>query len=205
MEVLNSVSNTFGTVSRAFSYEEFVSFTAHLVESGKTTGPDQSPEMLEYTKLNLQRMRRWEKTFKADEALAVQIKNAAPQIWWVITEPWCGDSAQIITQLAAIAQASEGAITLKIILRDENLSVMDQYLTNNSRSVPKLVSVNESGEELFNWGPRPEKAQYIVTNWKKKPEGKTYDELKTEIHLWYTKDKGQSLQREIAEKLQLVF
>lgn len=81
-----------------------------------------------------------------------------PQVWMVLTEPWCGDSAFLLPVIAEAAQLNDD-VTLRILLRDDNLDVMDQYLTDGSRSIPKLVVFTEDGDELFEWGPRPEGAR----------------------------------------------
>jgi hypothetical protein len=81
-----------------------------------------------------------------------------PQLWMVLTEPWCGDSAFLLPVIAEAAALSD-EVTLRILLRDENLDVMDQYLTDGSRSIPKLVAFAEDGTERFVWGPRPEGAR----------------------------------------------
>jgi len=81
-----------------------------------------------------------------------------PQLWMVLTEPWCGDSAFLLPIIAEAAALSE-QIRLRILLRDNNLDVMDRYLTDGSRSIPKLVSFSEEGDERFTWGPRPEGAR----------------------------------------------
>jgi len=81
----------------------------------------------------------------------------APQLWMVLTEPWCGDSAFLLPVIAEAAQLTDD-VTLRILLRDDNLDVMDQYLTDGSRSIPKMAAFSDDGEELFTWGPRPEGA-----------------------------------------------
>jgi len=82
----------------------------------------------------------------------------APQLWMVLTEPWCGDSAFLLPVIAEAADLSDN-VTLRILLRDDNLDVMDQYLTDGSRSIPKMAAFTDGGEELFVWGPRPEGAR----------------------------------------------
>jgi hypothetical protein len=81
----------------------------------------------------------------------------APQRWMVLTEPWCGDSAFLLPVIAEAAALTD-AVTLRILLRDDNLDLMDQYLTDGSRSIPKLVAFGDDGTERFTWGPRPEGA-----------------------------------------------
>lgn len=186
--------NPFAASVRSFTYPEFVQLTEDLVAAGRTTGPDQSEEMVHYTRLNLHRMRRWNKTFHPDEELINRLRGSG-QSWWAITEPWCGDSAQSLPVLGIIAQAS--GIPFRIVLRDENTGIMDRYLTNGSRSIPILVAFDAEGDELFRWGARPAAAQKIVADWKHARGDKSYEDLKEEIHLWYARDKGQSLQQEL--------
>ncbi len=172
-----------------------------LVAEGKTTGPDQSESLIFYTKLNLQRMQRWDKVFQLNEALAASVRKIQPQIWWVINEAWCGDAAQCLPMIRKMETASAGNIEIRIILRDDNPGIMDQYLTGTSRSIPKLISLDKEGKELFTWGPRPKFAQQMMMDWKANNNGKTIDEIEREIHLWYPKDKGHSLQEEFFEIL----
>ncbi|MGN6568548.1 MAG: thioredoxin family protein [Flavipsychrobacter sp.] len=190
------MTNLFEAVHKSYSYAEFMQLMELLVAEGKTSGINQTESLIFYTKLNLQRMRRWEKTFHLHEALNTKLKIVKPQTWWLITEAWCGDSAQTLSGMQKMVDASGGNITLKVIMRDENLSIMDQYLTNGTRSIPILVSMDMQGNELFRWGPRPAPAQKIIMDWKANPAGRTYDEIEKELHTWYAQDRGETLQQE---------
>ncbi|MBS1589615.1 MAG: thioredoxin family protein [Bacteroidetes bacterium] len=192
--------NQFSLSQNILTYHQYLILTETLLAEGKTTGSDQSAEMLEYTRLNLHRMRRWDKTLQLLPEIVALAQTQEKQDWWVITEPWCGDSAQILPFINAIALASNGKIELKIILRDEHPDLMDQYLTNGTRGIPKLVAFSAKGEPLFVWGPRPAETQQMVLNLKQQPDY-SYDKLKTEIHLWYSKNKGIALQAEFKEIL----
>lgn len=196
--------NIFQSAITIYSYDTYRTLMENLVANGKTSGKDQSAALIEYTKLNLQRMNRWEKTFSVSESFKAEIGHTMKQTWWLITEAWCGDSAQILTVLARIVSASNGKIGLNIILRDENPVIMERYLTNGSRSVPKLIAVDENGNELFTWGPRPKTAQQMVSDWKNNPAGKSYEDLKKDLHLWYAKNKGEEVQQEIIVQLNML-
>jgi len=171
-----------------------------LLAANKTTGANQSEEYLFYAKLNLQRMHRWNKTFVLPETTRKIMQQQPAQGWWVITEGWCGDSAQNLPVIARIAEA--GNIPLKIVLRDDNPQIMDQYLTGTSKSIPILAAFDVSGSLLFRWGPRPEAAQTLLTAWKKEPEPRPFEDFEKEMHTWYTQDKGRSVQKEILHLLQ---
>jgi hypothetical protein len=152
-------------------------------------------KLFEYTKLNFQRSSRINKTYNVSSNLCETMKKISKnQLWMVITEDWCGDSAQNLPYIAKISECNL-KIDLRILLRDHNLDIMDLYLTNNKlRSIPKLVAFDEVGNELFQWGSRPKEAQDLVTRLKE--EGKTHDEFIEQLHLWYGKNRGKSLESE---------
>ncbi len=195
--------NIFQTAKNTYSYETFVAPTEKLLSEGKATGNHQSDSYLHYTRLNLQRMKRWEKTFDLQDNVARAMKEIQPQQWWLITEGWCGDSAQNLPALKKMVDASEGRITLHIVLRDENPDIMDQYLTNGtSRSIPILAAFDMKNNFLFRWGPRPKAAQALLYAWKNNPDPPSHDDFEKEMHTWYAKNKGIDIQDEIMQLLQ---
>lgn len=148
-------------------------------------------------KINFQRTKRIEKSYNVNNELCELIKKInQAQLWLILSEHWCGDSAQIVPYLAKIASCNN-LIDLKILERDKNLDIMDLYLTNGTRSIPKLIAFDEFGNELFNWGPRPKPAQELII--KAKSEGKPKEEFLEELHLWYAKDQGKSIENEFIE------
>ncbi|WP_156288541.1 thioredoxin family protein [Oceanobacillus salinisoli] len=79
----------------------------------------------------------------------------------VLTEDWCGDAMLNIPILLKIAE--KAGMEVRMLLRDENLELMDQYLTNGkSRSIPIFIFVDEQGNEVAKWGPRAKKVQECV-------------------------------------------
>jgi hypothetical protein len=193
--------SNFQSVSKFYSYDAFMRLMEELVAQEKTTG-NQPPVFVYYTKLNLQRMQRWNKTFQLNAQVARVVQAVQPQIWWVINEAWCGDAAQILPGMAKMAEAANGHIDLRIIMRDDNATIMDKYLTNGSRSIPKLVATDDAGNDLFDWGPRPAFAQKMMMDRKANKNGETLEVKEKELHLWYAKDKGQSTQQELLQILQ---
>lgn len=199
----NIMNSIFETAKRSFNYPEFTMLLENLMKEGKTTGNNQREEYLFYTRLNLQRMKRWDKTFSLRKDVLEKINTVQPQDWWVITEGWCGDSAQNLPAIEKMARASAGKINLHIILRDENPQIMDQYLTNGtSRSIPIIVAFDQQGNQLFRWGPRPADAQALLMAWKSNPTSSTFEQFEKEMHTWYAKDKGNAVQDEILQLLQ---
>ena len=181
-----------------FSYSQFVEFTEQLVLENRTSGANQSEDYLSYTRMCLQRMVRWNKTSKVSEELKqllLQVNQS--QVWLIITEAWCGDGAQSIPYLAKLADLNP-LIMLKIVLRDEYPDLMDAYLTNGARSIPKLVAMTADLQvELFTWGPKPKYLLDRHAAFKQNSEGLTYPEYLEEIHLWYAKNKHKDLESEI--------
>ena len=161
-----------------------------LMAVGKTTGADHSDEIIAYTKMNIVRMNRWDKTTKLNDVLLALLSKAPKQKWLVISEAWCGDAAQNLPVLQKMADAS-AHINLEIILRDENLDIMDDYLTNGGRSIPKLIAMDENNEVIFTWGPRPQLMQEKVIELKK--AGLEYAEV---VHKMYATDRTNALQSE---------
>ncbi len=193
------MSNIFDQVSVSFSYQEFKDTETENLNI-PITGNETRDNYKSYSVMNLKRMNRVEKTFNISESLQNQLDNLKEhQTWWVITEMWCGDSAQNLPAIAKIAEASKGKINLKIILRDDYLEIMDNYLTNGGRSIPKLIAFNEQKEELFQWGPRPQEAQKLMTEWKENPGEKTQEEMINEMHVWYPKNNGAALTQEFIQ------
>lgn len=188
--------------SSAMSYDEYRQKIADLHSDNKTTGINQSDVLLEYSKLNEHRMKRIEKTIKLlPEAKSFLSDLEEKVTWLVITEAWCGDAAQSVPVLHALAEQSE-KVELKIILRDEHQEIMELFLTNGSKSIPKLVCLDKSGKELFTWGPRPAELQKMVVEYKQRPEPKEpYEEFVIKLQKWYARDKTESVQKEIIERM----
>lgn len=188
-------------IEKSISYKEYINQIEELVNNNKTSGENQSIELLEYTKLNLRRMNRLNKTNVLNEEIDAVLKECkTPMIWLVLTEAWCGDAAQNIPYINLLADSSE-KIELKLLYRDENLELMDAFLTNGGRSIPKLIALNKETNELIgSWGPRPQAAQERMKVLSQSPELKKEDII-TEIQLWYARDKNQSIEKEFLKLL----
>ncbi|PWJ59935.1 thioredoxin-like protein [Dyadobacter jejuensis] len=183
-------------VSQAYSYIDYVAIMERVVKAGLTTGPVQSEELSHYTRLNLSRMQRIYKTTKLQPELVEAIKEIKePQTWFVLTEAWCGDAAQNIPVLALLAEQNP-LVELKLLLRDEHLELMDQYLTHGGRSIPKLIAVDAENNELFTWGPRPQGTQELFMAYKADP-AMGHAAFAEQIQRWYIADKSMSLQAEL--------
>jgi hypothetical protein len=191
------------SLKKTISYIDYKALVSNLLAEGKSTGPEQSEDLTNYSLLNDRRMKRLDKTIKISEETIQEFKKvSAPQTWLVITEGWCGDAAQNIPVLNKIATAVDH-IDLKVVLRDENLELMDLFLTNGGRSIPKLIALDKDNNVIDSWGPRPSVATKMVADYKEK-NGALDPEFKQDLQVWYNKDKGRSVQEDfvsIATKL----
>ena len=155
-------------IAKGISYQDYRLLMDNLSSEGKATGQEVSKEMIDYTLLNQRRMKRLDKTLKINEDSAEKIKGYDQKnvTWLVLTESWCGDAAQTLPMINKVAALNDN-ITLKIILRDENLDIMNRFLIHGAMSIPKLVMVdNISGEVLGEWGSRPKTLEQMVIDFK---------------------------------------
>lgn len=189
-------------LAQAIDYQAYRKMIADLLILGKTTGPNQSQELTDYTKINVQRMNRWDKTAVINEDLRIITQNLEGKwLWLVLTEGWCGDAAQNIPIIVKIAELNSN-IELKFLLRDENLDLMNQYLTNGGKAIPKLIILKQNSlEEINTWGPRPKVIQDWVVAERKKPNF-DYKFITETVHKWYAKNKAQDIQNEFLEIIQ---
>ena len=192
------MSNQFwqdGRPQNGLTWEEF---QEHF-EIEAHTPPDESPNpgQTRYSPLNWKRSERVEKTYKmSDEARSAMLAITTPQLWMVITEGWCGDSAQSFPIIHRLANVNP-LVEIRVILRDENLDILDAYLTDGKRGIPKLVAFNRDGEELFTWGPRPREAAELFRDGL--AEGTPKSQVYEKLHLWYARDRGKAIEREFTE------
>ena len=180
-------------LQKAISYSSYRILISDLIASGKSSGPIQSEDLLNFSKLNDRRMTRLDKTIQLRQETLLTVKKIdKPITWLVLSEGWCGDAAQTLPVINKIANESD-LITLKIIFRDEHEELMNYFLTNGGKSIPKLLVLNSENEVLNTWGPRPDKATKMVQDYKNK-HGQLDATFKQELQVWYNKDKGVNIQ-----------
>ena len=177
-------------LQEALSYKDYRSFVDQLATSGDTTGETKSESLIGYTQLNSRRMKRWDKTLKFSEDQIARIRAFDGQVLWlVITESWCGDAAPSIPVMHKMAGLNPG-ITLCVVMRDEHPELMDHFLTDGARAIPKLIMLDQSTLEVLGiWGSRPNTAAQMVKAFKAK-NGQLTQEFKEQLQVWYNKDKG---------------
>jgi hypothetical protein len=191
------------SLPKSSAYKVYRDKVHELAIDGRTTGETQSKSLIEYTQLNDRRMRRWDKTLKIPAEIQQRIQQLDRSLLFlVLTESWCGDASPSLPVINKITELNSN-IELRIVLRDENLELMNQFLTNSAMSIPKLIIIdNDSEEVLADWGPRPSVATKMVEEYKAE-HGKLTPEFKQDLQVWYNKDKGQNILNDIVSLLPL--
>jgi thiol-disulfide isomerase/thioredoxin len=186
-------------LGEAIDYNTYITEVARLAEEGLSTSPEQTESNSQYTKLNNARMHRWDKKLNIPEDVAEKFRNYKGKVTWlVITESWCGDAAHALPVMNKLAELSEG-IDLKIVYRDTHPDLMDEFLTNGARSIPKLIALDEQNDVIIGeWGARPRVATKMVADYKSE-HGMLTEEFKKDLQVWYNKDKGRNIITDLSE------
>lgn len=188
------------SLEKGISYDQYRKMVSDLLADGKSTGSNQSDSLLNYSMLNDRRMKRLDKTVRlAEETITSAKEVKEPVTWLVLTEGWCGDAAQTLPVINKIANESD-QIDLKIVLRDENEDLMNQFLTNGGKSIPKLIALDENNDVIDSWGPRPSIPTKMVADYKKE-HGALDADFKKDLQIWYNKDKGINTQQDMMRLL----
>jgi hypothetical protein len=185
------------SLTNSLSYTEYRGHISQLLKEGLSTGDTQSEDLTHYSTLNEVRMNRLDKTLHIPQEIRDRLdKLHTKHTLMVISEGWCGDAAQIVPVIEKLAEASD-KLDLRIALRDQNPQLMDAYLTNGARSIPKLVLVETDTLTVRgSWGPRPHDAAKLILDAKEK-FGHIPDKAKADLQKWYLQDKGLSTMEEI--------
>lgn len=180
-------------------FQQYQDHFQEILSNPNAPAPYNNIDYLDYAKLNWARQQRWLKTGVVDPVLAEAITNiAAPQQWIIITEPWCGDASHTVPFIYKLSTLSP-LISTSYQLRDAEPFLIEQYLTNGGKSIPKLIIRDESGNDLVNWGPRPVACQAMYNELTAAKAD--FGTIKTELQKWYNADKGKSFQRELLEAI----
>ena len=188
--------------SIGLKYQQYYNLTKSEVESAILDQlNEEQKKRHEDKKLNLHRMTRIEKHYSVSEELKnLILKIEKPQTWMIISETWCGDSAQNIPFFSKAVELNLN-IDLRLIMRDENQDVMDLYLTKGTRSIPILVAFENTGNEIFRWGPRPQEGKKLFADLK--AQGLDKSIILEKLHLWYGRNRGSALESELKELLKM--
>lgn len=177
------------------TFSEYLSYFEEVLEEPERHEVYRDENYYQYAKMNWARMNRWLKRFEPSDDIKRLINGITEEQHWIlITEPWCGDAAHSVAQLYQIVKDNPN-IDFDIQLRDSEPFLIDDYLTNGGKSIPKLIIRNDVGHDKAIWGPRPEKLQELFEQLR--AEEKPFDEIKEVLQKWYNEDKGEEIQKEL--------
>lgn len=183
--------------NEAISFEEYFKKTEEIINKNEAELTAHEREMLEYYRLGVQRMSRMMKVYKPDEnqLKTLEQKNFKGKIL-IITEGWCGDAGQTVP---AVSLFFEGINEVRLAYRDQNPELIDQFLTNGTRSIPIVVILDENEEVIAHWGPRPAYGIELLKKHKADPEAYPKSQFYNDLQVYYAKNRGLDVINEILD------
>lgn len=181
---------------KSISFEAYLEDAKNRLENPKTP---QEEEFKHYYELGLQRMERTLKKLNFEGAL--QEKSSQKNFdgkFLIITEAWCGDASAAVP---AIVKFFEGKNDVRIFLRDSDETLIDQFLTNGTRSIPKVLILNPDFTLKNTWGPRPKYGNELLSKYKNNPETYTKDQFYNDLQVYYSRNRGKDVLEEIIDLL----
>lgn len=184
-------------LAKALSHDEYFELAKNIIDRAEKQKPYDNEAYLNYTISNIQRAEKIIRNFQLDKKLYNNLSDGIQDWTWVLlTEPWCGDSSFIEPVLYAMSIAAAGEIDFKILLRDENQEIMNQFLTNGGMAIPMLVCLDKELNVLGTFGPRPTALQEQFSEWQKDGMVAVLEDKIKLTYRWYHKDKNESIQKE---------
>ena len=179
---------------QAISFEEYVEIANQRLHNPTT---EQDIEYKQYYELGIQRMDRMVKKYERDEEQLkeLQSKNFGGKIL-IISEAWCGDASAAVPVLAKFFEEQN---EVKVFLRDQDTTLIDQYLTNGTQSIPKVLILDENFEVINTWGPRPKHGLELLLKFKTDPENFPKEQFYNDLQMYYSKNRGKDTIQEILE------
>lgn len=175
----------------AITFDEYMQVAKQGAEN-----PAEGDHYKDYYELGLQRMERTLKTFKVNPEMLEKLKskNFDGKVL-IISEPWCGDASATVPAVSQFFAAA--GIEVKIFLRDSDPSLIDQFLTNGTQSIPKIVLLNSDFSVKNVWGPRPEYGTQLLKKFKENEETYPREEFYNDLQVYYAKNRGADAIEEI--------
>lgn len=178
-------------------WEKSISFDEYMdVSKDKVENPVPGDDYNEYYELGLQRMERTLKTFNMNDEMLSRLKskNFGGKIL-IISEPWCGDASATVPAVSKFFEAAGNEV--RIFLRDSDQSLIDQFLTDGTQSIPKILILNEDLTVKNVWGPRPKQGLELLKKFRENPETYPREEFYNDLQVYYAKNRGADAIEEI--------
>jgi hypothetical protein len=181
---------------KGINFEEYIHIGRQRLENPRGQN---DIDYRQYYELGLQRMDRTLKKYVLDEEQLneLQSKNFDGKIL-IISEVWCGDASSTVP---ALIKFFEGHNEVRIFLRDNDKTLINQFLTNGTESIPKVIILNNDLTVKNSWGPRPKYGKELLLKYKADPEGYPKDQFYNDLQIYYAKNRGKDAVQEILELL----
>ncbi|KMQ65784.1 thioredoxin [Chryseobacterium angstadtii] len=181
---------------QAISFEEYIRIGKERLEHPSNP---QEIDYKQYYELGLQRMERTLKKYVPDEEQVKELanKNFDGKIL-IISEAWCGDASATVPALVTFFKEHN---EVKIFLRDSDKSLINQFMTNGTESIPKVIILDKDFNVKNSWGPRPKYGYELLMKYKADPETYPKDQFYNDLQLYYAKNRGKDAVQEILELL----
>jgi len=179
--------------NNAVSYEEYIREANDRVQNPRD---QQDIDYKFYYELGLQRMNRMTERYvpNQEQLLKLKEKNFNGKVL-IISEPWCGDASQTIPVIAKFFSENE----VKITYLNQEPSLIDNYLSEGSKSIPIVIFLDDNFNEIAHWGPRPKYGKKLLEKYKADPETYTKDNFYNDLQVYYAKNKGYDTIEELLE------
>lgn len=203
---MKSMSQEVQTIDKKEEFKNYWQNAIHFDEYLKIAeerfhnNPDKNDEHQEYYELGLTRTNRTIKTYKVDaeQIEKFKTKNFNGKIL-IISEPWCGDASATVPAVSKFFEAV--SIEARIFLRDSDLSLIDQFQSNGTQSIPKVIIMNDDFSVKADWGPRPQYGNELLRKFKDNPETYPKEEFYNDLQVYYAKNRGKDAIEEIISLL----
>jgi hypothetical protein len=182
-------------------WDQSISFQEYFaIAENRVNNPIPGDEKQDYYNLGVQRMNRTVKTFKMEDDLveAFKAKNFKGKVL-IISEPWCGDASATVPALYTFF--NNCGTEARIFLRDKDTSLIDQFLTDGTQSIPKVLILNDDFSVKTTWGPRPQYGLELLKKFKENPETYLREEFYNDLQVYYAKNRGRDAIQEIINLL----
>ena len=146
-------------LERALSFQEYV---------------DKAEMNVPTIKANYEDTQISEEDHKYFASLSSKLEKGAIKVL-ALSESWCGDCVENLPIVAKLASLYP-CFDLLVFSRDDNLDIMDRYLTDGKRVIPVFVFFDEEGQEIGRFIERPQGARDFLARETEKHKGLSEEE-----------------------------
>lgn len=118
-------------------------------------------------------------TDESDRAFFQSLNDRDDLRCLILMSDWCGDVVRNIPVVFHVLE--EAGIPVDVLIMEENLDVMDQFLIMGGRSIPVVIFTDTGGHVLGQWGPRPKWVQEVMVQFKQNNPDRNAPDYETNL------------------------